>query len=38
MFRKRAYGKRDRRLFSRTAAKIKEINLSPRVMRGGIRL
>lgn len=30
--------KADRRAFARTAQKSKDINLKPRVMRGGIRL
>lgn len=29
---------KDKKVFSRTAAKTKKINLSPRPMRGGIRL
>lgn len=30
--------KRDRRFFKRTANKTKKMNISPKVMRGGIRL
>lgn len=30
--------KRDKKVFARTATKSKDINLKPRVMRGGIRL
>ena len=30
--------KRDRRFFKRTANKTKRMNISPKVMRGGIRL
>lgn len=30
--------RKDAKLFRRTAVKSKKINLSPRVMRGGIRL
>lgn len=29
---------RDKRVFSRTAKKIKKINVNPRIMRGGIRM
>ncbi len=29
---------KDKKVFARTAAKTKKINLSPRPMRGGIRL
>lgn len=38
MRRKRMRGRRDRKIFSRTAKGAKKINLAPRVMRGGIRL
>lgn len=31
-------GKRDSRVFRRTAIKTKKINLNPKIMRGGIRL
>lgn len=30
--------KKDKRDFSRTAKKVKKINVNPKVMRGGIRL
>ena len=30
--------KADKRAFARTASKTKDINIKPRVMRGGIRL
>lgn len=36
--RRRVGGRRDKRLFSRTASRGKAINLYPTVMRGGIRL
>lgn len=36
--RKRTYKPKDRRIFRNTAAKTKEINLAPKIMRGGIRL
>lgn len=29
---------KDKRIFSRTAKKIKKINVNPRIMRGGIRM
>lgn len=29
---------KDQRIFKRTAAKTKKINLAPKIMRGGIRL
>lgn len=29
---------KDRKMFSRTAKKAKKINISPKIMRGGIRL
>lgn len=39
MYRRRVRNKRkDKKIFSRTAAKVKSVNLAPRVMRGGIRL
>lgn len=30
--------KKDRSIFRNTAAKVKQINLAPKIMRGGIRL
>lgn len=30
--------RRDRKVFRRTAAKAKKINIDPKIMRGGIRL
>lgn len=30
--------KKDREIFRRTAAKTKNINIKPRIMRGGIRM
>lgn len=36
--RSRVKPRTDARIFRRTAAKSKKINLAPRVMRGGIRL
>ena len=30
--------KKDQKRFSRTAKKVKKINIAPKVMRGGIRL
>lgn len=38
MKRKARKPKADKRAFARTAMKSKDINLKPRVMRGGIRL
>ena len=38
MARKRVNKRRDRRIFKQTANKTKAINVSPKVMRGGIRL
>lgn len=38
MARKRTIKKVDKKIFSRTAAATKKINISPRVMRGGTRL
>lgn len=38
MRRMRTRPKKDRKIFSRTAAKVKAVNVRPRVMRGGIRL
>lgn len=35
--RKRIYGRRNRRNFSRTASKVHKRNLTRRVFRGGIR-
>lgn len=35
--RRRIYGRRNRRNFSRTASKVHKRNLSRKVMRGGIR-
>lgn len=37
-YRKRRSPKADKRAFARTASKTKDINVSPRIMRGGIRL
>lgn len=31
-------GRRDKKVFKRTANSIKKINLAPKVMRGGVRL
>lgn len=36
--RSRVSRKRDKKIFSRTAGKVKKINISPNIMRGGIRL
>lgn len=36
--RKKMKTKRDRKVFRRTAVKTKQVNISPKVMRGGIRL
>lgn len=37
-YRKKRNPAADRRAFARTAAKTKDINIRPRIMRGGIRL
>lgn len=37
-YRSRVYKNSDKRKFTRTATKTKEINVKPKVMRGGIRL
>ena len=37
-YRKTMHGAKDRRMFNVTARKTKTINLSPKPMRGGIRL
>lgn len=36
--RKRVSKGKDRKIFSKTAAKTKKINVKPAIMRGGIRL
>lgn len=36
--RRSTYKPKDRKIFRNTASKIKEINLMPKIMRGGIRL
>lgn len=36
--RKKMKTKRDKKVFKRTAAKTKQVNISPKIMRGGIRL
>lgn len=38
MARKRMSRRRDRKVFKRTAAAAKKINIEPRIYRGGIRL
>lgn len=37
-YRKKRNPSADRRAFARTASKTKDINVRPRIMRGGIRL
>lgn len=37
-YRRQAKPKKDRRIFNQTAKSTKKINVSPRIMRGGIRL
>ena len=32
------FKRKDKRVFSRTAAKSKKINIAPKIFRGGIRL
>lgn len=36
--RKRTSSRTDKKVFRETASKTKKINISPRIMRGGIRL
>lgn len=36
--RKKMKVKKDKKIFRRTAVKTKQVNISPKVMRGGIRL
>lgn len=36
--RKKAPPKKDKKIFRRTAAKSKKININPKIFRGGIRL
>lgn len=38
MARKKANPRKDRKIFRRTAAKSKKINVNPTIYRGGIRL
>lgn len=38
MHRMKVRKSKDRRIFSRTASKTKAINVTPKLMRGGIRL
>lgn len=38
MARKRMSRRRDRKVFRRTAAKAKKMNIEPKIYRGGIRL
>lgn len=38
MMRRRRHRSTDRRVFRRTAAKAKKININPKIFRGGIRL
>lgn len=38
MKRRRVNPRRDRKIFKKVANKVKAINISPKVMRGGIRL
>ena len=38
MARKRTVKRIDKKVFKRTAASTKKVNISPKVMRGGIRL
>lgn len=38
MKRSRMHKRKDKKIFSHTANKTKKINLTPKVMRGGIRL
>lgn len=38
MAKRRAMGRKDKKVFTQTAKKVKKINLAPKISRGGIRL
>lgn len=38
MAKRRAMGRKDKKVYTQTAKKVKKINLAPKVSRGGIRL